>query len=452
MKKEVPLKIVKLEAENVKRLVAVEITPEGSVVVVGGKNGAGKTSVLDSIAYALGGQSLVCERPLRDGAESGHVEVDLGDLIVRREFTPSGTSRLTVSNHDGARFPSPQTMLDKLVGRLSFDPLEFTRMEQKKQLETLRALVGIDFTMLDAKRLGLYEERAEINRTVKSLEGALAQTPRHTDAPVEKVSVIALMAELGDGQAEHRAADSMDRAVHDLLGEAEGLAAREQEIASEIRELEQRLRDLQSKARALGAERGSLLHRIETDREGAARRRFALPDLAPIRAKIAGAEAENLKLRENAQHDETLGTIETYRADSKRLTSEIDAIDTEKAAALSAAKFPVEGLSFDAEHVLFGGMPFDQASGAEQIRVSMAMAFAMNPRLRVALIRDASLLDEDSLALVAQMAEEAQAQVWLEVVRTDESCSVVIEDGSVRELAPRFEPDAPRHPLATDVF
>lgn len=174
-----PMRIVKLEASNVKRLVAVEITPDGNVIVIGGRNGAGKSSVLDSIAYALGGKDLVCERPLRAGADRGHVEVDLGDLVVRRTFTPSGGGSLTVSNKEGAVYKSPQAMLDKLVGRLSFDPLDFERMEAKRQLETLRALVGIDFSGIDAARAELYDERTAVNRTTKQLEARLATLPEY---------------------------------------------------------------------------------------------------------------------------------------------------------------------------------------------------------------------------------------------------------------------------------
>src|SRR3990172_2313145 len=139
-----PLRIVKLEAANVKRLTAVEITPDGSLIVVGGKNGAGKTSVLDSIAMALGGKDLVPELPLRRGADHGHVEVDLGDLVVRRTFTEKGGGTLTVGNKDGAIYKSPQKILDQLVGRLSFDPLDFARMDPRQQRETLRSLVGLD--------------------------------------------------------------------------------------------------------------------------------------------------------------------------------------------------------------------------------------------------------------------------------------------------------------------
>ena len=111
-------------------------------------------------------------------------------------------------------------------------------------------------------------------------------------------------------------------------------------------------------------------------------------------------------------------------------TAEIEAIDAEKAAMLAAATFPVDGLGFGADGgVTFQGVPLAQASGAERIRVSMAVALAANPEIRVVLIRDASLLDEDSMAAVVAMAEAADAQVWLERVGTADPGAVVIVDG-----------------------
>lgn len=120
-----PLQIVELRASNVKRLTAVTIRPDehGNLVVLSGRNGAGKSSVLDAIAMALGGREQIPAEPIRRGADRAEVVVDLGELVVRRTFTPSGGGTLVVSNRDGARFQSPQTMLDALVGRLTFDPL-----------------------------------------------------------------------------------------------------------------------------------------------------------------------------------------------------------------------------------------------------------------------------------------------------------------------------------------
>ena len=121
------MKIISLTAENVKRLRAVEITPDGNVVTITGRNAQGKTSVLDAIWLALGGgaASKGTIRPIRDGEEKASVRLDLGDLVVTRTWTGDKTA-LTVTAADGAKYTSPQGILDALVGRLSFDPLEFT--------------------------------------------------------------------------------------------------------------------------------------------------------------------------------------------------------------------------------------------------------------------------------------------------------------------------------------
>jgi hypothetical protein len=160
--------------------------------------------------------------------------------------------------------------------------------------------------------------------------------------------------------------------------------------------------------------------------------RAAVIDPAPIRQRIADAEGTNAKARANAERARVAAELEEARARAGALTALIDALDADKAMQLAEAKFPVEGLAFDEGGVRLNGVPFSQASAAEQLRVSVAMGLAMNPRLRVLLIRDGSLLDDDSLALVAAMAAESDAQVWMERVGDGAECSVVIEDGAVR--------------------
>jgi len=113
------MNIVSITSENFKRIKAVHIKPTGDVVVVGGRNAQGKSSVLDSIAAALGGKELMPDEALRQGADGGQITVDLGDIIVTRTFGPAGKTALKVTNKEGASFASPQSMLDKLVGRLS---------------------------------------------------------------------------------------------------------------------------------------------------------------------------------------------------------------------------------------------------------------------------------------------------------------------------------------------
>ena len=136
--------------------------------------------------------------------------------------------------------------------------------------------------------------------------------------------------------------------------------------------------------------------------------------------------------------ESTWGTFEAptrfYPLISESLTEEIDRIDSEKARAIRDAKYPIEGLGFDVNGVTLNGIPFSQSSSAQQLKVSVAIGLALNPSLRVLLIRDGSLLDEKSLAMLGQMAEKAGAQVWVERVGVDDHTSVVIEDGQAWEV------------------
>lgn len=436
------LKIVRLEAENVKRLRAVEVTPEGALVVVGGRNGQGKTSLLDSVAYALGGKDLVCEVPLRAGSDAGHVTVDLGDLVVRRDFGRDGTTRVVVSDREGARFPSPQRMLDELAGRLTFDPLAFARMEPREQAETLRALVGLDFSAQDGRRLAAYEERTAVNRDAKRLDAQLAGMSYHADAPEREVDVSALMDELGAVERGEREIEQRERAVAEQLGAAERSEARAVAIGAEIESLRARIAALEAEAADHRASADTARANAEAERAGIVTASGMIPDPAPIRAAIAAAGERNRKLAENAARERIAAELLAAQERSSAITREIEQIDAAKAEAIAAAKLPVEGLSFDAERVLLRGLPFEQASSAEQLRVSVAMGAALSPRLKVMLVRDGSLLDDESMRLLAQMAEAHGLQVWLERVGDGAECQVVIEDGSVRVSSPRQgEPD-----------
>jgi len=173
-----------LKAENIKKLVAVEITPSGSVIRITGKNASGKTSVLDSIFWALGGMKGIQAQPIRKGQTRAKVEIDLGEMTVKRIFNEGGTTSLTIENKDGLSFKSPQTMLDGLLGKLSFDPLAFMNLEPRKQFETLRQLTGVDFSKLDGLRQRTYDERAATNRDVKRLEVQVEGMNVQADAPL----------------------------------------------------------------------------------------------------------------------------------------------------------------------------------------------------------------------------------------------------------------------------
>lgn len=432
------MKILRLTSKNVKRLRAVEIAPDGNVVVIGGRNAQGKTSVLDSILYALGGKEVACREPVRRGAERAEVRCDLGDLIVTRTFTATGGGNLTVENKEGERLGSPQRKLDDLVGRLSFDPLAFSRMDSKSQAETLRSLVGLDFATLDGQRAALFEARTEVNREGKALRARFDAIPAvEPDTPETEVSSAEVLKELDAAQA----LNAIHATERQYVADAEnGLKNAETALRVATSQADQTREEIARLQRRLAQEEAATA-RAKKDCDDArytteeSRRKAATLvdiDLAPIKARLASNDDTNRKVREKRARATLEKDLEDKRAESAALTAEIEAIDARKQEAVASAKFPVEGLGFDFADggVTFGGLPFDQASSAEQLRVSVAIGLALNPTLRVLLIRDGSLLDEFSLAMIAEMAEKHDGQLWIEQVSAD-GATVVIEDGSV---------------------
>ncbi|WP_027371198.1 AAA family ATPase [Desulfovermiculus halophilus] len=415
--------IVKLESENIKRLKAVSITPQGNMITIGGQNAQGKSSVLDSIAYALGGKRAVCDRPVRDGQDKARVVCELDDLVVTRTFTKSGGGTLTVSNKDGTRHTSPQRILDQLTGKLTFDPLEFCRMEPRAQVETLKALVGLDFTDMDRERQDLYDARTQVNRDIKKLRAALQDMPAHNDLPQKEITVSDLMTELKGRQEHNRANQAKRDEVHSLETRISKGQEYVTDLQSQIDELQRKLESAQGQLDQLQDSRDALQAEVDT---------LTDQDEQEILDRMENAQEINRKIqqeRDRLRAHEEHGTLETR---AQALTNEIQAIDQAKARALHEAHFPVHGLSFDDSGVLLNGLPFSQASQAEQLRVSVAMGFAQNPGLKVLLVRDGSLLDENSLNLLAGLAREYDGQVWIERVGEEDECVVVIEDGMVK--------------------
>ena len=424
-------KIVSLSSENVKRLYAVEITPQGNVVVISGKNGQGKSSVLDSIQYALGGDPSD-KMPVRRGEERAKVVLDLGDIVVKRTFTAAGGTALVVTNADGVKQTSPQGILDKLVGRLTFDPLAFSREKPVKQAEILRGLVGLDFAEKDKESGKLFDQRTVVNREVKSLENRLAAIPRHEGLPTDEVSTAAILADQETAVAANQANADQRLKLQTLKEAQEG---RKKDLSStddEIKEIEAKLVKLREDKAQLEKwidENSSLI-----EREEKAVSKLNDVDLAQFRTRLTDVEETNRKVREAKQRAELVNQYKAKSKEAETLTSKMEEMESEKRKATMEAKYPIEGLLFDpAGGVTFNGIPFEQCSAAEQLKVSVSIGIALNPTLKVLLIRDGSLLDSDSMKTLADMAAKADAQVWIERVGEGDQTAVVIEDGRVKE-------------------
>ena len=447
-----------------------EINPSGEIVTIAGKNGAGKTSVLDSIYWALAGTSHVQSQPIRKGENKARIKLDLGELIVERKFSINKdgetTTSIAVENAEGARFPSPQKMLDALLGELSFDPLAFSRMEPRKQFDELRRVseLDVDIDKLDALNEGDYAKRTDINRDAKAKRAQAEGIAVPAGEPVPLVDESALVDELqkaGERNTEIEQRKARREAAQKDADTKKSAGVEYRERAAKMREHsksahEQARTAAKSAYDKAVADAATALKRVldsadEQDRNATTILKDAadiekkideapeLPkpiDVTALRQKIEQARASN---KAHTEHERArmgraaaLKHASELEAESKALTEGMDAREKAKADAIARARLPVAGIGFGSGVVTYNGIPFDQASSAEQLRVSMAIAMSANPKLRVIRITDGSLLDDDSLAAITAMAKAGDYQVWLEVVDSSGKLGIVIEDGMVK--------------------
>lgn len=425
------MKIIGFRAENIMRLLTVEFEPDGTTVLITGANGAGKTSALDSILLALEYRTACkkIKKPIRTGADHAEIVLDLGEFKVTRTFTAAGKTYLKVENPDGAQYRSPQELLDKFKSSLSFDPLAFTALSDKEQAVTLRELLGIDTTELDEQRAELYDHRANWNRQAKERAGALqahagANVPE--DTPDAEISVSELLGELEEAEAQK----DKNQSVRDHL------ESHHQAANVEINAMSKHKAEIAVATTALKVAEKALAE-IEKTIPKAEKAVDALedPPIAVIKAQIAGADAINMAVR--ARNDYQFVEAQRFEAENNaaKIDTKIRKIDNKKKQMVESADFPIDGLGFDETGVTFDGNPFSQASSAERLRVSLAMAMALNPKLRVIRITDGSLLDSKNLALIQEMAAAEDYQIWIEKVDETGEIGVYIEDGQIVEMA-----------------
>lgn len=428
------MKIIELRAENIKKIRAVHIRPDGNLVQISGPNGSGKTSVLDSIKWALDGAKDIQFQPIRKGQESARVRLDLGEVIVTRRFGRGGSTSLTVENGAGAIYRSPQKMLDDLIGDLSFDPLAFSRMASAQQFETLRKLVPltVDIDALDLANQQDYEQRRMLNREISNLKsqadnfGAI-----RADLPEQVIETEGLITALSE--ASQRNADvETNRRRHADAQERDSVQVGQ--LRRDALTNRKKAGDLRRQADLLESEAEILEHRAARMEESLAQAApdFGTPvDVQQIRQQIDDAHLINGAIAGRDLFRRLQESRQQKEAEAEALTAQIDERSKRKMEAIAQARMPVEGLGFGEGIVLLNDLPFDQASQAEQLRVSCAIAMAANPKLRVLRIKDGSLLDESGLALLAGMAAQQDYQIWLERVDTSGNVGVVLEDGHI---------------------
>ena len=419
------MKIIELEAQNVKKLRRVRIAPDGNVTIIGGDEGQGKSTVLDCVVMALAGTKHVSSVPIRTGETEAAIKLTLGEkgekqLTVERTFDAAKGTSLVVRGPDGKKLPGgPQEILNKLFSMVGFKPLQFASEDPDKQAETLRKLVGIDFAPVDAEIKALYDQRTEVGRDGKTAAGQLAGITAPADGtPDDEVSIKDLLAEK---EAAERANANADKVARDHADANVKLNA----IHDEIERLENAIKDLKEKAR----QATDLVRELDDAMDETNGKRV---DLAPIREKLANVETVNRAVRAKKEHAKKTAEVARLREEYAELTTKIEALEASKGEMLAKAKWPIEGLGFGSNGITYKGLPFDQASRGERYRVSIAIGMALNPQLRVLLLEDASVLDKHAMQAVREMAEAKDYDVWIERVGDGDAGALIMVDGEIK--------------------
>lgn len=394
------MKIIKLIAEDVKGLKAVEITPDGNLVEIAGENEAGKSSVLDAIWLVLAGRqaSSEVEAPVRKGQDKGHATIDLGDMIATRTWTKAGSS-LKVTSGDGKQvFSSPQSVLDALRAKF-LDPGEFIAKDSKEQRQAILDLVdiGIDLDAMAAERKRLFDERTTVGQQGK----AIGEVPKpDADVPDTEVSASDLIGKI-------REAENNNARIINATTQAEIMVDRIAEWKRQIAAEQDSLKEIEALAKA------------------------DVIDTETLNTDLANLEDTNRRVRSNAEITAKTAEKNRLRSEYEKLTKKLDALDKEKSDAIAKADLPVEGMDFTEDGITLDGVPFKDGSSSQKMIAALRIAASFNPQLRVIQVRDGSLLDKKNFKIVKDFAEKNDYQIWLETVGEGHGSAIVIEDGQV---------------------
>lgn len=402
------MKINKLEIENVKRVKAVKIEPTANgLTIIGGKNNQGKTSILDAIAWALGGDRYRPSQAQREGSvipPNLHIVMNNGLIVERR----GKNSDLKVTDPNGKK--AGQQLLNEFVEQLALDLPKFMEATSREKAQTLLQIIGVGPRLADLERQEkeLYNERTYIGRTADQKEKYAKEQPYYPEVPSIPVS-----------------ASELIRQQQEILAQnGENQRKRERR-----HQLEQEYQSVTEQIQALLAKQGQL----EADLKIARETSEGLTDrsTAELEENISNIEEINRKVRANLDKDKAEEDAKGYREQYKRLTAQIEEIRSQKTDLLKEADLPLPGLGVEDGELVYHGQKWDNMSGSEQLKVSTAIVRRLNPECGFVLLDKLEQMDLDTLHEFGQWLEQEGLQAIATRVSTGGECSLIIEDGYV---------------------
>lgn len=417
-----PVKINELLIENVKRVKAVQFEPSADgLTIIGGRNGQGKTSVLDAIAWALGGNNYKPSVPERDGAlvpPNLHIELSNG-LIVERK---GKNSTLKVTDPEGNK--SGQQLLNEFVSTLALDLPKFINGSDKDKADSLLKILGIGdvLAQLDTKENQLYAQRTEVGRIADRKKKAADEMPMYPNVPKEPVSAT------------------------ELIKEQQEILARNGENERK-RQDAARYEQILANAQIAFDEAKAALQKAEQDCLTARKSAEDLHDesTAELEKNLAEIEALNIKIRANSTKEAAEVEANNLQQEYDGLTGQIESVREERSKLLDSAELPLPGLSVKDGKLIYNNMPWDGMSGSDQLKVATAIVRKLNPQCGFVLMDKLEQMDLETLQEFGAWLKQEGLQVIATRVSTGDECSIIIEDGMVKGDTEAVKEKAPKY-------
>ncbi|MEQ7202333.1 AAA family ATPase [Lactococcus lactis] len=404
------IKINKLEIENVKRVKAVSLEPtQNGLTVIGGRNGQGKTSILDSIAWALGGNKYKPSQPHREGSVlPPNLQISLSNgLEIKRD---GKNSDLKVIDPSGQK--AGQKLLDSFVEEFALNLPKFMESSNADKARTLLQIIGVGDKLaeFEKKEQELYNERLVIGRVADQKKKFAAEMTYFSEAPKELISVSELI-------QEQQAILAKNAENERLIGQRDSLKQRQTQLDSEIARLIEEKAKVDQQLEI--AEKDALdLHDESTEQ---------------LEYSISNTEEINRKVRANLDKEKAEQDAQFEKEKYDNLSAQIDRIRLDKNQLLEDTDLPLPGLSVAEGELLYKGQRWDNMSGAEQLKVSTAIVRKLNPECGFILIDKLEQMDLDTLKEFGQWLEQEQLQAIATRVSTGDECSIIISDGYSEE-------------------
>ena len=427
------MKINRLEIENVKRIHAVMIEPsKDGLTIIGGKNRQGKSSVLDAIAWALGGNKYKPSQAVNaDSTIPPRLKIIMDNgLVVERK---GKNSDLKVTDPEGQK--GGQQLLDSFVEELALNLPAFMNASGKDKANTLLQIIGVgpQLAELEQKEKQLYQERLYVGRTADQKEKFAKEQPYYPDAPEEPVSASELIREQQEILARNGQRQQWKREYDDILGQLDLVEGKIEDLEGQLRRWKESKKALEERARA--AEKTPAELKMESTEE--------------LERSIDNIDAINRKVRANLDKAKAEEDAKQYRDQYTELTNALEDVRKQKTSLLDSADLPLPGLSVKDGELIYNGQQWDNMSSAEQMIVSTSIVRKLNPKCGFVLLDKLEAMDLDTLKEFGAWLEQEGLQAIATRVSTGDECSIVITDGYVEGQNGVFAKEEKPAPVAT---